>query len=58
MGGALDERSKDYFDTLVKDSFKSAQFPSAFTVFDYYFDLKKTKKEKKLHFFKDILKRN
>ena len=43
MGAALDERSKDYFDTLVKDLFKSAQFPSAFTVFDYYYDLKRSK---------------
>jgi hypothetical protein len=43
MGAALDERSKDYFDTLVKDFFKGSQFPSAFTVFDYYYDLKKTK---------------
>jgi hypothetical protein len=43
MGGALDERSKDYFDTLVKDNFKGAQFPSQFTVFDYYYDLRKTK---------------
>ena len=43
MGAALDERSKDYFDTFVKDNFKSAQFPQQFTVYDYYFDLKKTK---------------
>lgn len=43
MGSALDERSKDYFDTFIKDNFKSAQFPSAFTVFDYYYDLRKSK---------------
>jgi dynein heavy chain len=43
MGAALDERSKDYFDTFIKDCFKGSQFPSAFTVFDYYYDLKKTK---------------
>jgi dynein heavy chain len=43
MGAALDERSKDYFDSLVKDFFKGSQFPSAFTVYDYYYDLKKTK---------------
>lgn len=43
MGASLDERSKDYFDSLVKDFYKSAQFPSAFTVFDYYYDLKKSK---------------
>jgi hypothetical protein len=24
LGGALDERSKDYFDTVVKDCFKTA----------------------------------
>jgi len=43
MGGALDERSKDFFDTFVKDNFKSAQYPNAFTCFDYYYDLKKSK---------------
>lgn len=40
LGGGLDERSKDYFDTVVKDCFKTAQFPNQFTVFDYYYDLK------------------
>jgi len=24
LGGALDERSKDYFDTVVKDCYKTA----------------------------------
>jgi len=43
MGGALDERSKEYFDSFIKDNFKSAQFPGAFTVFDYYYDLRKSK---------------
>jgi dynein heavy chain len=43
MGGALDERSKDFFDTFIKDNFKSAQFPQQFTVFDYYYDLRKSK---------------
>ena len=28
LGGALDERSKDYFDTVVKDCYKTAQFPN------------------------------
>lgn len=44
LGGALDERSKDYFDTVVKDCFKTAQFPNQFTVFDYYYDLKAKEK--------------
>jgi dynein heavy chain len=43
MGAALDERSKDFFDTFIKDNFKSAQFPQQFTVYDYYYDLKKSK---------------
>ena len=40
LGGALDERSKDYFDTVVKDCYKTAQFPNQFTVFDYYYDIR------------------
>jgi dynein heavy chain len=43
MGASLDEKSKDYFDTFVRDNFKSAQFPTQQQVFDYYYDLKKTK---------------
>jgi hypothetical protein len=40
MGASLDERSKDHFDTHVRDIFKAAQFPSG-SVFDYYYDSKK-----------------
>ena len=40
LGSALNDRSKDYFDTTVKDCFKAAQYPAAFTVFDYFYDLK------------------
>jgi dynein heavy chain, axonemal len=43
MGAALDERSKEFFDNFIKDNFKAAQFPSPFTVFDYYYDLKRSK---------------
>ena len=39
MGSALDERSKDYFDSLVKDLFKQAQWPPL-SVYDYYYDMK------------------
>jgi dynein heavy chain len=41
IGGSLDQAGKDRFDTIVRDQFKSAQIPSSFTVFDYYFDMKK-----------------
>jgi dynein heavy chain len=43
LGGSLDTRTKERFDTVVKDQFKAAQYPPAFTVFDYYFDLKRDK---------------
>jgi len=43
MGSALDERSKEIFDGLVRDFFKGAQFPAPFTVYDYYYDLRKSK---------------
>ena len=43
VGASLDERSKDFFDNFVRDAFKSAQFPNGHTVFDYYYDLRKTK---------------
>lgn len=43
MGSALDEKSKDFFDSLVKDLFKTASFPPALTVYDYFYDLKKDK---------------
>lgn len=45
MGGSLDIQSKERFDAVVKDQFKNAQYPPAFTVFDYWFDLK-SKNEK------------
>lgn len=43
MGAALDERSRDYFDTFIRDNFKSAQVPNGFTCYDYYYDLRKSK---------------
>jgi dynein heavy chain len=43
LGGALNEQSKDYFDTVVKDKFKGVSFPPAYTVFDYFYDLRKEK---------------
>lgn len=43
MGGAIDERSKEYFDNFIRDNFKPAQVPNGHTVYDYYYDLKKTK---------------
>mmetsp|Transcript_20676 Transcript_20676/g.31602 ORF Transcript_20676/g.31602 Transcript_20676/m.31602 type:complete len:1097 (+) Transcript_20676:1528-4818(+) len=43
IGGSLEQASKDKFDQVVRDQFKSAQIPSSFTAFDYYFDLKKEK---------------
>jgi hypothetical protein len=39
LGAALDERSKEYFDTTVRELFKVG-LPQAFTAFDYFFDMK------------------
>lgn len=46
LGGSLDERSKEFFDTLTKDLFKGVNYPNTGTscsVFDFYYDLKKDK---------------
>jgi len=43
FGAALDERSKEFFDSFVRDNFKPAQYPQGHTVFDYYYDLRKSK---------------
>jgi len=43
LGGSLDDRGKERFDDVVRDQFKNVQVPPNFTVFDYYFDLKKDK---------------
>lgn len=43
LGGSLNEASKDFFDTVVKDLFKGVSFPPSFTVFDYFYDLKREK---------------
>ena len=43
LGAALEEKSKDYFDSTVREIFKVAAYPSGFTVFDYFYDLKKSK---------------
>ena len=43
MGSSLDEKSKDYFDTTVRDTFKAAQFPAGGTVFDFFYEQKKAR---------------
>jgi len=43
IGGSLEQKGKERFDSVVRDQFKSAQIPPSFTVFDYWFDLKKEK---------------
>jgi dynein heavy chain len=43
IGGSLSQTSKERFDTVVRDQFKAASIPSSFTVFDYFYDLKKEK---------------
>ena len=40
LGSALSDKSKDYFDSTVRELFKAAAYPPGFTVFDYYFSLK------------------
>jgi dynein heavy chain len=40
MGASVDERSKERLDDFIKDAFKRYQFPSQFTIFDYFFDKK------------------
>ena len=40
LGSSLSDKSKDYFDSTVREQFKAAQYPNGFTVFDYYFNLK------------------
>ena len=39
IGAALDERSKEYFDSTVRELFKVG-LPQSFTCFDYFFDMK------------------
>lgn len=43
LGGSLEQRGKERFDGVVRDQFKSAQIPSSYTVYDYWYDLKKEK---------------
>ena len=43
LGSSLSDKSKDYFDSTVRDIFKIAAYPSGGTVFDYFYDLKKGK---------------
>lgn len=46
LGGALDERSKDFFDTTVKDLFKAVNYPNVGVscgVFDFFYDLRREK---------------
>ena len=43
LGASLDVPSKDKFDTTVKDIFNQVKWPPAYSVFDYYFDMKKDK---------------
>ena len=46
LGGSLEQRFKDRFDTIVRDQFKSAHIPPANSVFDYYYDMKRGKEFK------------
>lgn len=42
LGGGLETKDKEKFDQMVvRDQFK--KIPTGYTVFDYYFDLKKEK---------------
>ena len=41
MGGALDQTGQERFDDAIKDIFKSVQMPNTYTMFDFFFDLKK-----------------
>jgi dynein heavy chain len=41
LGAALDEKSKDQFDTCVRDIFKAVQYPAGQPVFDFFYDMKK-----------------
>ena len=41
MGASLDEKSKDYFDTRVRDTFKAAQYPTGHSVFEYFYDARR-----------------
>jgi hypothetical protein len=43
MGAALDDRSKERFDDTVRDAFKNVAIPPNFSVFDYFFDIKRDK---------------
>jgi dynein heavy chain len=46
IGGSVNEEGKDKFDTIVRDQFKAAPFPPAYSVFDYYFNMKGDKQFK------------
>jgi dynein heavy chain len=46
IGGSLEQRFKDRFDTIVRDQFKSAHIPPTFTSYDYLYDLKRSKEFK------------
>lgn len=46
IGGSLETRFKDRFDSIVRDQFKSAHIPPTFTTFDYFYDMKKGKEYK------------
>lgn len=46
LGGSLEQKYKDRFDTIVRDQFKSAKLPVTNTSFDYFYDLKKAKEFK------------
>lgn len=47
LGGSLEQRFKDRFDGIVREQNKAAHFPPGqYTVFDYYFDVKRGKEWK------------
>jgi len=43
MGASLDDRSKERFDDVVRDAFKNVSIPPNFSVYDYFFDMKRDK---------------
>lgn len=46
LGGSLEQRFKDRFDSIVREQFKSAHIPVTFTAYDYFYDMKRGKEFK------------
>lgn len=45
LGAALEDKSKEFFDTTVRDVFKAVQFPNSGSVFDYWYDIRRDQKQ-------------